>query len=260
MPARARRLVTASLTAGPKTASGRGSGVTSDELEVADVHALGALGGHQRELVERQRPDRADGLDERELAGVAALDVLDDPVVGWRRPRRRGRSRRARTPRPAAHRPRPAARRTRRAVRRRCERPARRGRPTPASPVVHSASQSRCDAAAAGSAAAARRRTARAPPSAGRRARRSGRSARCPPSRPPVAAGEADPRPLRCRRHRSLRENRSCPDRTADDLGPAIGALPRPSADLPRRTTDTLSRGASPMRDALLARSCRHDF
>ena len=50
--------------------------------EVAHVHALRALSRHQRELVERQRPDRTDGLDERQAVCVALLDVLDDPVVG----------------------------------------------------------------------------------------------------------------------------------------------------------------------------------
>ena len=52
------------------------------QLEIADVHALGALRCHERQLVQRERPHRADRLDEGEVAGVAALDVLDDPVVG----------------------------------------------------------------------------------------------------------------------------------------------------------------------------------
>ena len=52
------------------------------ELEVANIHALGTLRGHQRQLVQRQRPDGPDRLHECELARVAGLDVLHDSVVG----------------------------------------------------------------------------------------------------------------------------------------------------------------------------------
>ena len=49
------------------------------QLEV-DAHRIAALGEHQRQLVERQRP-RAAGRDhEGQRVQVTALDVLDDPV------------------------------------------------------------------------------------------------------------------------------------------------------------------------------------
>ena len=55
--------------------------VGRDERDLArGVHAEGALGGHERELVERQRPRRPVGLDEHEAGDVTALDVLHDPV------------------------------------------------------------------------------------------------------------------------------------------------------------------------------------
>ena len=227
--------MTTSLTAVPKTASGPRLGGHEHELQVPDVHALGPLGGHERELVERQRPDRANRLDEREFAGVAALDVLHDPVVagvsfgvtergdvlvGLDLPRTNRDQQRVVLDA---------------SVPLRCERRARRGRPTPANPgSTRRRSHVRCGAA--DSAAAVRRRTARAPPSAGTPAPRSGRSARCPPSPPPVAVAEGAPRPRRCLRHRSLPENRSCPDRTAPASPCHRGA---PTAGL-RITTDAV--------------------
>ena len=206
--------MTTSLDGGPEDRQRPRLRCDERQLEVSDVHAVGPLRGHQRELVERQRPDRADRLDEGESAGVAPLDVLHDPVVDGVRVGVAEASRRARRHRPAWHRPRSAARRTRRACPRRCARPGRRGRPTPACPGS-TRRRSRARSGAAGSAVAARRRTARAPPLGGTPAPRWGRSARCRPSPLPVAVAEADPRPRRCRRHRSLPENRSCRDRTA---------------------------------------------
>ena len=61
------------------------------QLEVPAVHALRALRGHQRELVQRQRPHRANRLDECEAPGVALLDILHDALegrVGVRVPKR----------------------------------------------------------------------------------------------------------------------------------------------------------------------------
>ena len=49
------------------------------QLEV-DAHRVAALGEHQRQLVERQRPRGAGRDDEGQRVQVAALDVLDDPV------------------------------------------------------------------------------------------------------------------------------------------------------------------------------------
>ena len=49
------------------------------ELE-RGAHLIRALGEHQRELVERQRPGAAGRDDERDPADVALLDVLDDAV------------------------------------------------------------------------------------------------------------------------------------------------------------------------------------
>ena len=214
MPARARRFVTTSLTAVPKTASGRGSGCHEHQLQVPDVHALSALRRHERELVERQRPDRPNRLDEREAAGVAALDVLHDAVVdgvgvgvaeggdvlvGLDLPGADGDQQGVVLDAPSALRVDDL-----------------RVRIDPSQRILGPVGVAvACDARAAGSGAGARRRTARAPPSGGTRAPRSGRSARCPPSPLPVAVAEGAPRPRRCRRHRSQPENRSCPDRTA---------------------------------------------
>ena len=46
------------------------------------AHLIGALGQHQRQLVQRQRPARAVRHHERHAPRVAALDVLDQPVHG----------------------------------------------------------------------------------------------------------------------------------------------------------------------------------
>ena len=67
-----------------------------DEVQLGvDAHLERALGEHQRELVERQRPGAARRGDERDAARVAALDVLDEPVHA---PPRRWASRRTRSP------------------------------------------------------------------------------------------------------------------------------------------------------------------
>ncbi len=44
------------------------------------LHVIGAPGGHQRELIQRQRPRHPAGRDEHEALDVAGLDVLDDAV------------------------------------------------------------------------------------------------------------------------------------------------------------------------------------
>jgi hypothetical protein len=82
MPARAKRFVTTSLTAAPEHGERPALGSDQGGAEVADLHALRALRGHQGKLVERQRPDGADRLDKGDASRVALLDVLDDPVVG----------------------------------------------------------------------------------------------------------------------------------------------------------------------------------
>ena len=178
------------------------------QLEVADVHALRPLRRHERELVERQRPHRADRLDEREASGVALLDVLHDALVGLvgvRVPERRDVLVGLDLP---WRRPRSAGRRTPRAFRRPCGRPGHRDRPTQASPAP-SRHRHHVRYAPADSGAAARLRTARARPWGGRRAPRWGRSARCPPSPLPADAVEGDLRPRQSHRHKQLPENRS---------------------------------------------------
>ena len=47
-----------------------------------DAHVVCAPGRHQGKLVERQRPRDAAGHDERELANVVPLDILDEAVHG----------------------------------------------------------------------------------------------------------------------------------------------------------------------------------
>ena len=44
------------------------------------IHVVSAVGGHERELVQRQRPERLPRGHERDLAHVALLDVLHEPA------------------------------------------------------------------------------------------------------------------------------------------------------------------------------------
>ena len=85
MPARVSSSVTPSLAAAPKIASGRSSGVTIVVAKL-DPHVVGASGGHQRELIQRQRPGHPPGRHERQAVNVAALDVLDQAVQGLVQP------------------------------------------------------------------------------------------------------------------------------------------------------------------------------
>ena len=68
--------------AGGLRAEDRKRGVLErDEVQLGvDAHLEGALGEHQRELVERKRPGAARWGDERDARRVAAFDVLDEPV------------------------------------------------------------------------------------------------------------------------------------------------------------------------------------
>ncbi len=53
-----------------------------DRRRELDAHVGCAPGGHQRELIQRQRPGHAVRRHEREAVDVAALDVLDQAVQG----------------------------------------------------------------------------------------------------------------------------------------------------------------------------------
>ena len=79
MPLPASSSATPSLTSWPKIASGLVLGGDDRRLQL-DAHVVGAAGGHQRELVQRQRPRHAAGATNAMLLRIAALDVLDQPV------------------------------------------------------------------------------------------------------------------------------------------------------------------------------------
>ena len=64
---------------GPKIAKGRSSGVIIGRREL-DIHVIGASGGHQRELVQRQRPRHPSWSHKGDAVDVAPLDVLDEAV------------------------------------------------------------------------------------------------------------------------------------------------------------------------------------
>jgi hypothetical protein len=49
-------------------------------LDIADVHAVGALCGHQRQLIEGQGPGGSDREDEGQAVDVVLLEVLHQPV------------------------------------------------------------------------------------------------------------------------------------------------------------------------------------
>ena len=93
MPAQRSSSATASLACSPNSESGARSGVTTVTLHVGLAHLPSLAGGHQRELVGRQRPDRAGRHDDREALRVALLEVAQQAAVGIRvaarEPRRR---------------------------------------------------------------------------------------------------------------------------------------------------------------------------
>ena len=76
------------------------------DLDVVVAHAARLPGGHQRELVGRQRPRDADRDDERDALGVALLEVAqqaaEDLGVGLRRPGQHRAGARARCAAPIA--------------------------------------------------------------------------------------------------------------------------------------------------------------
>jgi hypothetical protein len=85
MPASPSSLASSALTLDPNSSSGVLSGLTI-EISTAGVHVVGAVGGLQRQLVERHRPKPLRGRHERDLARVALLDVPHEPAQ--RRPDR----------------------------------------------------------------------------------------------------------------------------------------------------------------------------
>ena len=172
MPARCQQLAHRAAGGGAEDRQRRVLGGDDRHREL-DVHVVGAPGGHQRELVQRQLPRHPPRRDEREAVHVAALDVLDQPVQRLVQAavvdRQRVLVARVRLARRAPAR----ARRTRSARRPWCARAAWRGRPTPARrPAAWRRRRRR--SARAGSAGPGRRRTARARSSGGRRTRVSG--------------------------------------------------------------------------------------
>ncbi len=93
-----------------------------------DVHVVGALRGHHRQLVDRQRPGHRCGHHERQPLDVAVLDVLDQAVQERRRDDCRRSSAHARSGGGCARRGRAAARRSAAALRTRCARSCQRDR------------------------------------------------------------------------------------------------------------------------------------